>query len=76
AEGLTRFTEATIGDPEALRAELRAVHTRGYALNEGEWRADVAAVAAAILGPDGTPVASMSINLPASRCDRKRLEEL
>ncbi|MEV0439529.1 IclR family transcriptional regulator [Streptomyces spectabilis] len=76
ADGLTRFTEATIDDPEALRAELRAIRARGYALNEGEWRADVAAVAAAILGPDGTPAASMSINLPAGRGDRKRLEDL
>ncbi|MEI5102585.1 IclR family transcriptional regulator [Streptomyces sp. PmtG] len=74
--GLARFTGATIGDPEALRAELLAVRARGYALNQGEWREDVAAVAAAVLGPDGTPVASVSINMPASRCDRARLDAL
>ncbi|MFD9904007.1 IclR family transcriptional regulator [Streptomyces sp. NPDC059063] len=76
AEGLPRFTRTTIGDAEALRADLAAVRARGYALNEREWRDDVSAVAAAVLGPDGTPVASVSVNMPASRCDRKRLDQL
>ncbi|KAB8189815.1 helix-turn-helix domain-containing protein [Nonomuraea phyllanthi] len=63
---LARYTESTITDPEALRAELEEVRARGYADNRGEWRPDIAAVAAAVLGPDG-PVAGLSISTPASR---------
>ncbi|MFG1704324.1 IclR family transcriptional regulator [Nonomuraea sp. M3C6] len=63
---LPSYTETTITDPARLRAELEAVHLRGYADNRGEWRSDIAAVAAAVLGPDG-PVASLSISMPASR---------
>ncbi|QEU96171.1 IclR family transcriptional regulator [Streptomyces kanamyceticus] len=76
ARGLTHFTGTTIDDPDALRTELDSVRARGYALNQGEWRDDVSAVAAAVLGPDGVPVASMSINLPSSRCDSERLHAL
>lgn len=76
AQGLTRFTDTTIDDPAALRAELESVRTRGYAINQGEWRDDVSAVAAPVLGPDGSPVASVSINVPTSRCDRDRLVAL
>jgi IclR family acetate operon transcriptional repressor len=50
---------------EAL-AELAEVRARGYADNRGEWRSDIAAVASAVLGPDG-PVASLSVSTPASR---------
>ncbi|MEV4360597.1 IclR family transcriptional regulator [Nonomuraea sp. NPDC051941] len=63
---LASYTDTTIVDPEALGAELAAVRARGYADNRGEWRSDIAAVAAAVLGPDG-PVASLSISTPASR---------
>ncbi|MEV0389189.1 IclR family transcriptional regulator [Nonomuraea sp. NPDC050643] len=63
---LPGYTDTTITDAAALRAELEAVHARGYADNRGEWRSDIAAVAAAVLGPDG-PLASLSISTPASR---------
>ncbi|MFC4007327.1 IclR family transcriptional regulator [Nonomuraea purpurea] len=63
---LPAYTDTTITDPEALRAELEAVHVRGYADNRGEWRSDIAAVAAAVLGPEG-PIASLSISTPSSR---------
>jgi IclR family acetate operon transcriptional repressor len=63
---LPAYTETTITDPVTLGAELAAVHTRGYADNRGEWRSDIAAVAAAVLGSDG-PIASLSISTPASR---------
>ncbi|GAA4971010.1 IclR family acetate operon transcriptional repressor [Nonomuraea thailandensis] len=63
---LPAYTGTTITDPGALRAELDAVLRRGYADNRGEWRADIAAVAAAVLGPGG-PIASLSVSIPASR---------
>lgn len=67
AEGLPRYTDATIVDADALRAELADICRRGYATNIGEWRTDVAAVAAAILDSDGHAIASMSISTPIDR---------
>ncbi|MFF0725955.1 IclR family transcriptional regulator [Streptomyces sp. NPDC004134] len=66
-KGLTRYTDATIVDPARLLAELRDIRERGYAVNGGEWRADVSAVAAAVTGDSGLPVASISVNVPTSR---------
>lgn len=67
AEGLARFTDTTLTDPDGLRAELALTRERGYATNDGEWREDVSAAAAAILGKSGQPVASISVNVPSSR---------
>ena len=64
---LPRYTDNTIVDREQLAAELAEIRRRGYATNNGEWRADIAAVAAAIVGPDGRPVASLSVSTPISR---------
>ncbi|MEV5501573.1 IclR family transcriptional regulator [Nonomuraea fuscirosea] len=66
AGALPGYTGTTITDRDALRAELDGVLARGYADNRGEWRSDIAAVAAAVLGPGG-PVASLSVSTPASR---------
>lgn len=67
AEGLPRYTGTTIDDPGLLRAELMATQVRGFAVNGGEWRSDVSAVAAAVIGEAGLPVASISVNMPTSR---------
>jgi IclR family transcriptional regulator, acetate operon repressor len=71
---LPGYTDTTITDPSALRAELEAVLSRGYADNRGEWRSDIAAVASAVLGPDG-PIASLSVSTPASRMPEERRAE-
>ncbi|MEV7285005.1 IclR family transcriptional regulator [Streptomyces sp. NPDC093252] len=67
AGDLPRFTDTTITDPDGLRTELDLVRARGYAVNRGEWRSDVGSVASAVLGADGEPVASLSVNVPMSR---------
>ncbi|MCB5908918.1 IclR family transcriptional regulator [Streptomyces pinistramenti] len=67
AEELPQFTGTTITDLGRLRAELAAVRERGYATNDGEWRTDVSAVAAAVVVGPGGPVASISVNVPTSR---------
>jgi IclR family acetate operon transcriptional repressor len=67
AEGLPRYTDTTITEPDRLLADLDKVRTRGYATNHGEWRTDVGSVAAAIMGDAGEPVASLSVNLPRTR---------
>lgn len=67
ARGLARYTETTITDPSALRADLDAIRHRGYATNSGEWRSDVGSVAAAVLAGPDEPIASLSVNVPIGR---------
>jgi IclR family transcriptional regulator, acetate operon repressor len=67
AQGLPRYTETTITDPDELRAELERIRDRGYATNAGEWRPDVSAVAAAVVDGAGDPVATISVSVPTSR---------
>jgi IclR family acetate operon transcriptional repressor len=64
---LPRYTDTTIVDAERLEAELAEIRQRGYSTNNGEWRADIAAVAAAIVRFDGEPVASLSVSTPIGR---------
>ncbi len=64
---LPRYTDTTITEPDALRAELADIRDRGFAVNHGEWRSDVGAVAAVVLDGAGKPIASLSVNIPISR---------
>jgi IclR family acetate operon transcriptional repressor len=67
AAGLQSFSETTITDPEVLLAELAVIRQRGYATNEGEWRSDIAAVAAPVFDDGPEPAASLSISTPSRR---------
>jgi len=67
ADELSPYTDTTITDPDELRAELAAIRARGFAVNHGEWRPDVGAVAAAVIGGYDNPIASLSVNIPISR---------
>ena len=62
-----RYTDETITDLTELRRRITAARQAGYALNEGEWREGIAAIATAILSPDGRPLATMSLSIPLSR---------
>lgn len=75
AEGLPRYTDTTIVDPDGLRADLATTRARGYAVNGGEWRSDIAAVAAAILNTDGHPIGSLSISTPTARMPAEMVPE-
>ncbi|HEY1703978.1 MAG TPA: IclR family transcriptional regulator [Trebonia sp.] len=65
--GLPEYTDTTITDPGELLAELKEIRKRGYSTNDGEWRSDVSAFAAAVVDDTGHPVASISVNIPTSR---------
>lgn len=72
---LSAMTDRTVTDLEVLQAELAEVRRRGWALNVGQWRDDVAAIGAAVLDGDGRPVAAVSISTPASRLPEERWDE-
>lgn len=71
AEGLTAYSGTTISDPDELRAELRRIRKRGYALNLRAYRPQVAAIGAAVLDRNGGPVAGLCISMPDSRYQRR-----
>ncbi len=75
-KGLRAYTEATITDPRALRAELERIRKRGYATHRGEWLRDVAAVGAVLRGPDGRADGAIVIAAPADRLPREHIKEL
>jgi DNA-binding IclR family transcriptional regulator len=58
---LERFTDTTITDPAALRAELAAVRAAGYAVSHGELEAALWGVSAAALDAAGRPAAVLSV---------------
>lgn len=65
-ERLRPFTSETISTFNAFEAELDRVAERGYAVQRGEQRPDVASVAA-VIGHPRQPVASLSVFMPANR---------
>jgi IclR family acetate operon transcriptional repressor len=64
---LRRFTDHTLTDPDALRADIEATRDRGYALSRQETYEGTVGIAAPILGPQGTAIASIAIALPLHR---------
>jgi DNA-binding IclR family transcriptional regulator len=67
AGGLIPYTERTIVDPAALRAELDTVRDRGWAEAVGEREADLAALAAPVFGRGGALAAILGVQGPVSR---------
>ncbi|MEU5991452.1 IclR family transcriptional regulator [Spirillospora sp. NPDC047418] len=64
---LTRLTERTIVDEDALRKELRTIRRRGYAQSVSERQPGSASVAAPVLDHHGRPAGVISVCGPAER---------
>ncbi|MER6345700.1 IclR family transcriptional regulator [Streptomyces sp. NPDC001595] len=75
ARPLPRFTEHTVTDASALRAELEAVVERGYGLTVEELELGLAAAAAPVRSHDGTVIAAISVSGPVYRLNAERLRE-
>lgn len=69
--GLSSYTAHTVTDEQSLIKQLAAIRRRGYSTNEGEWRADIAAVAAPITVGSGAALAGISISAPVARMTKK-----
>ncbi|MEU8874043.1 IclR family transcriptional regulator [Streptomyces javensis] len=71
---LARFTDTTLVDRAEVLAEIERTAERGYAVNGASWwRSEVTALAAAVIGTAGRPVAAVAISIPASRFDADRI---
>lgn len=73
---LTAFTEKTITDAAQLKAHLAIVRARGYAMDDEEIVMGTRCVGAAILDPDGKPIAAISVAGPTFRMGLERAEQL
>ncbi|HEX5299169.1 MAG TPA: IclR family transcriptional regulator, partial [Streptosporangiaceae bacterium] len=67
---LERRTDKTITSETALRAELAAVRTRGYAVTDEELEPGLIAVATPIRGYDSAVVAALAVSGPTNRMTR------
>ncbi|MDQ4489786.1 IclR family transcriptional regulator [Sinomonas sp. ASV486] len=63
-------------DPEALKADLEGVRSRGYAVNNRESSAEFTSVAAPVRDHRGATVAALAISAPAYRIPQERVPEL
>lgn len=75
-EPLEAFTEATVTDRATLRLRLAETRTRGWSINRNGLESGVVSVAAAVLGADRRPVATLAIAAPDVRINARHLEEL
>jgi IclR family acetate operon transcriptional repressor len=64
---LPAYTRHTTIDPGALRDRIVEVRQRGFAVNQGEWRPEVASISSPIVRSDGTALAAITISIPFSR---------
>jgi DNA-binding IclR family transcriptional regulator len=74
--GLKAITANTITTAAELKAELRAVRSRGYAIDDEEKEEGLRCVSAAVRGHSGRLFAAMSISGPAFRMTKERIPEI
>jgi DNA-binding IclR family transcriptional regulator len=74
--GLRRFTATTITSTAKLKKRLREVRDLGYSIVDGEYKADLCAVAVPIWDHTGNVVASLMTAIPSVRSSKdKKLAE-
>jgi IclR family transcriptional regulator, KDG regulon repressor len=72
--GLQRYTENTIIDPEKLRAELATIRQKGYAIDDEEIEVGLRCIAAPIRDHSGQVTAAISVAAPVQRMTKKNLQ--
>ena len=73
---LVAFTEETITDAEALRADLEVIRKRGYAVDRQEAVQGLVCVGAPVFHRDGQVAGSISVSGSAQRMDDDKVAEL
>lgn len=73
---LTRHTDTTITDRDAVLRELSATRERGYGVCRGEFEESAYGVSAPVLDSGGRPLAVLSIWGPRGRLTEARFEAL
>ena len=73
---LEQFTNRTLIDAEAVKADLREARRNGFASDDEEFSPGVRCVAAPIRRTDGSTVAAVGLSGPSVRVDARRLNDL
>lgn len=66
-QGLERFTDKTITDPDQLFTELESIKRKGFAVDDEERTEGMRCIAAPIFDAYGDPIAGLSISGPTFR---------
>ncbi len=66
---LDRYTDNTLTTLAELDADMAETRKRGYAFDRGEFRDRILSFGAAVLLPDGEPIAALGISLPDINMD-------
>jgi len=74
--GLKSFTSNTITTATALKTELKAIRSRGYAIDNEEKEPGLRCVSAAVRGDSGKLLAALSVSGPAFRVTKERVSEI
>jgi DNA-binding IclR family transcriptional regulator len=74
AGGLKAYTASSITSAEGLRAELAAVRSRGYAIDDEESEVGLRGVAAPIRNHSGVVVAAIGMAAPVQRMSKKLMQ--
>lgn len=74
APRLSAFTPTTLVDRDALVREFERIRGLGYAINRGEWRADVCGIASPVWDNSVKVVAAIGISGPAARLKQAKLK--
>jgi IclR family pca regulon transcriptional regulator len=70
-----RYTDNTLTDRGALRAELARVRQQGWALVDQELEVGLRSIAAPIRGANGRTIAAMNVSAAAARVSKQTLRE-
>jgi DNA-binding IclR family transcriptional regulator len=76
ARSLKRYTDQTIVDRRVLLDELETIRREGYAVNRGEYRAEVGGIAMPLRLADGTTIAAFGFCVPRFRFEHLDHAEL
>lgn len=74
AEPIEPRTPKTVTDPQRIRALLREVAAKGYAVTRSENHPEVGGIAAPIRDHSGTVTAACAVAMPVFRMSRERVE--
>jgi len=75
ARGLRRYTDHTITDPAELQAELTAIRSRGYSIDNMEHEYGIKCVGMPILNKKRQLVAGISVSGPSLRFDDEKIRD-
>jgi DNA-binding IclR family transcriptional regulator len=75
AKGLKKYTDQTISEPEALLAELAAIRSRGYSIDNMEHEFGIKCVGMPILNKKKQVVAGISVSGPSLRFDDDKIRD-